>query len=95
MSSPLESQPVPTVPPAVPPITEWSLRGLILTAVGETGPRVKGGVLDLDELALFVHRVRTEMPGATIVCHEYGLRAIASARIGGADAPKLDWSDWD
>lgn len=86
MSSPPE--------PSVPSITEWCFRGLILPTRGDTGPRVGGGVLDLDELSLFVHRVHSEMPGATIICHEYGLRAIHSSKVGDSTTPKLDWDDW-
>jgi hypothetical protein len=82
--------------PAADVIQEWRFQGLTLPATGETGPRVKGGTVSLDELELFVARVRAELPGAVVVVHEYGLRAIWSAthpehHSGG---PKMDWSDW-
>jgi hypothetical protein len=75
-------------------IQSWQFCGLILPATGETGPRVKGGTVTRAELQRFVDRVANEMPDATIVIHEYGLRAIYSASSHRADGPKLDWSDW-
>lgn len=75
-------------------VKEWQFRGLILPSTGDTGPRVKGGTVTLPELREFVRRVDAELPDATIVIHEYGLRAIWSASSPRADGPKLDWSDW-
>ena len=78
------------------PIQAWCFQGLTLPASGETGPRVKGGTVTLPELELFISRVRAEIPGATIVVHEYGLRAISSHREPEhhSGAPKMDWNDW-
>lgn len=90
MSHPFDGlEAAPVVPDAV---KQWQFKGLILLSQ-ETGPRIRGGSLDLEELSLFVQRVRTEMPGALVVCHEHGLRAIWSD--GSGDGPRLDWSDWE
>lgn len=80
-------------PEAFDPISSWRFRGITLAAGEGGGPRIKGGLLDLHDLERFAQRVRAEMPGALIVCHEYGLRAVASD--GGGQGPRLDWSDWE
>lgn len=74
-------------------LQDWCFRGITLPASGDGGPRLKGGTVSLDDLELFVKRVREEMPGALIVVHEYGVRAVWSANTG--HGPRLDWSDWE
>ena len=74
-------------------IQAWCFRGLVLPAGDGGGPRLKGGVLKLEELERFAARVRAEMPAAGIYAHEYGLRAVWSD--GGGKGPRMDWSDWE
>lgn len=71
----------------------WAARGVTMSAVGSTGPRVGGGVVEIDDLLEFANYVKMRMPGATVLVHEYGLRALDYDN--GANAgPKLDWDDW-
>lgn len=70
----------------------WRNEGVTLLSTNEAGPRIHGGVVDLDELAEFVGYVRQQMPDALVVVHADGLRAIRSE---GIDGPVHEWRDWD
>lgn len=71
----------------------WSARGVTMSAVKDTGPRVGGGVVEIDDLHEFTEYVRLRMPGATVLIHAYGLRAVEYDTAADA-GPKLDWDDW-
>jgi hypothetical protein len=66
----------------------WCYRGAVLHTDDN------GEVL-LDELQEFVTWVRKQIPGARLLLHRYGLRAIDMDGKGGGGGPHLDWRDWD
>lgn len=88
----------PVGPP--PPLARGALqfataRWVVLMASGDAGPRERGSVIDVDELLEFAQHVKTSMPGARVLLHQYGLRAsLYEGDI--ANGPAVDWSrDWD